>query len=110
MTNPEIPAVTDALKTSKLVEQLGKEVKGVIVTRKSNSKTEMPISNIKDMLELPIIGVVPEDQKIKSALVMKDAVIHTHPYSKSAIAYKKIAAKIAGVQYREPSLWNRMFG
>src|SRR3989344_2573014 len=110
VTNPEIPAVTDALKTSKLVEQLGKEVKGVIVTRKSNSKTEMPISNIKDMLELPIIGVVPEDQKIKSALVMKDAVIHTHPYSKSAIAYKKIAAKIAGVQYREPSLWNRMFG
>ena len=110
VTNPEIPAVTDALKTSKLVEQLGKQVKGVIVTRKSNSKTEMPISNIKDMLELPIIGVVPEDQKIKSALVMKDAVIHTHPYSKSAIAYKRIAAKIAGVQYREPSLWNKMFG
>ena len=32
VTNPEIPAVTDALKTSKLVEELGKQVKGIIVT------------------------------------------------------------------------------
>ena len=110
VTNPEIPAVTDALKTAKLVEQLGKQVKGIIVTRVSGSKTEMPIQNIRDMLELPILGVIPEDEKIKISQVMKNAVIHTHPNSKSARAYKRIAAKIAGVNYQEPSLWERMFG
>ncbi len=96
VTNPEIPAVTDALKTAKLVEQLGKEVRGVIVTRKRSNKTEMPIANVRDMLELPILGVVPEDKHTQHALVLKDALIHTHPRSRASLAYKQIAAKIIG--------------
>src|SRR3989338_9128638 len=58
VTNPEITAITDALKTYKVIESLGKEVTGVIVTRHRNLKTEMPIENVADMLELPIIGVI----------------------------------------------------
>lgn len=111
VTNPEIPAVTDALKTSKLVEQLGKEVKGVIVTRVDGSRTQMPISNIKDMLELPIIGVVPEDKNVSKSLVLKDALVHTFPRSKAARAYMKIAAKIIGKDdYEEKGFWGRLFG
>jgi len=96
VTNPEIPAVTDALKTSKVIEELGKEVRGVIVTRVKGLKTEMPIKNIKDMLELPILGVIPEDKNMQTALVMKDAIVHTHPKSKAARAYREIAARIIG--------------
>lgn len=112
VTNPEIPAVTDALKTSKLIEELGKEVRGVIVTRTRGEKTEMPLANIRDMLELPIIGVIPEDRKMQAALVMKDAIVHTHPNGKAARAYKKLAAKIAGdINYKdESSFFERLFG
>lgn len=110
VTNPEMPAVTDALKTSKLIEQMGKKVRGVIVTRVSGLKSEMPIGNIEEMLELPILGVVPEDDKVKEAIVMKDALIHTHPKSRAARAYKKIAARIAGINYKEKSWFDRVFG
>ncbi len=96
VTNPEIPAVTDAVKTSKLAEQMRKKIIGVIVTRVQNTKTEMPISNISEMLELPIIGIIPEDQKIKQSLVMKDSIVHTFPKSKAAIEYKKTAARLIG--------------
>ncbi len=111
VTNPEIPAVTDALKTSKLIEQLGKEVKGVIVTRVRGRKTEMPVENIRDMLELPILGVVPEDGNMQSSLVMKDALLHTHPKSRASRAYRRIAAKIIGkTDYKENiSLFERLF-
>lgn len=109
VTNPEIPAVTDALKTAKLAEELGKNVMGVIVTRVKNAKTEMPLSNIREMLDLPVLGVIPEDRNMQVALSQKDALIHTHPSSKASIAYKKIAAKLAGVSYTEPSLLVRMF-
>lgn len=102
VTNPEIPAVTDALKTSKVIEQLGKNVKGVIVNRVKGLKTEMPIKNIRDMLELPVLGVVPEDKNMQKALLMKNALIHTHPRSKAARAYREIAARIIGNgSYRE---------
>ncbi|HLC31178.1 MAG TPA: cell division ATPase MinD [Candidatus Nanoarchaeia archaeon] len=112
VTNPEIPAVTDALKTSKVIEQMGKPITGVIVTRMRNNKSEMPLANIQEMLELPILGVVPEDDKMQSALVLKDAILHTHPKSKSSRAYRKIAAKIIGkVDYKDPlSFWERLFG
>lgn len=109
VTNPEIPAVTDALKASKVIEQMGKKIRGVIVTRVRGSKNEMPIANIKEMLELPILGVIPEDEKVQEALMMKDALIHTHPRSRAARAYKKIAAKIAGVSYKEQSWFARLF-
>ena len=111
VTNPEIPAVTDALKTSKLIEQLGKEVKGVIVTRVRGRKTEMPVENIRDMLELPILGVIPEDGNMQNSLVMKDAILHTHPKSRASRAYRRIAAKIIGKNdYKENlSLFERLF-
>jgi len=112
VTNPEIPAVTDALKISKLIEQMGKSVKGVIVTKVKNSKTEMPISNISEMLELPILGIVPHDDKFQASLVMKDAIIHTYPKSKASREYKRIAANIIGHNsYKEKfSLFDRFFG
>lgn len=112
VTNPEIPAVTDALKASKVIEQLGKSVKGVIVTRVKGNKTEMPISNVRDMLELPIMGVIPEDKNMQSSLVMKDAIVHTHPKSKASRAYKGIAARIIGLNnYKEnDTIFDRLFG
>ena len=112
VTNPEIPAVTDALKTSKIIEEMGKEVRGVIVTRVRNTKTEMPIANVRDMLELPILGVIPEDKNMQTALVMKDAIMHTHPRSKASRAYRVIAARIIGnTSYKEDyTILERLFG
>ncbi len=109
VTNPEIPAVTDALKTAKLAEELGKHVLGVVVTRVRGSRTEMPLGNIQEMLDLPILAVIPEDKNMQYALAQKDALFHVRPSSKAALAYKKLAAKIAGVNYNEPSLFARMF-
>lgn len=112
VTNPEIPAVTDALKTARLADDLGKNVKGVIVTRMGKCKAEMSLESIQDMLELPLLGVVPEDNAAPESLMKKDALLHTHPRSKAARAYKKIAAKICGNNnYRDSlSFWERLFG
>ena len=112
VTNPEIPAVTDALKASKVIEQMGKSVKGVVITRVKGGKYEMPISNVRDMLELPILGIVPEDKNVQISTVMKDALIHTHPKSKASRAYRQIAARLIGMNdYKEnTSMWNKVFG
>ena len=93
------------MKTTKLIEQLGKgkDILGVIVTRVSGAGNEMPIHNVKDMLELPILGVVPEDKNVRTSVVRKDALVHTHSRSKASKAYRKIAAKLIGKDdYVEP--------
>ncbi len=101
VTNPEMPAVTDSLKAIKIAREMGKEVKGVIVTRHRDQSYEMPLSSIKSMLETQIIGVIPEDKSVKEALNKRDAVVHTHPKSKVSKKYKDIAVKIVGSPVKE---------
>ena len=96
VTNPEMPAVTDALKAVKVAREKGKEVNGVVVTRHKNARYEMPLSSIKSMLESQIIGVVPEDKAVKEALNLRDAVVHTHPRSRVSRKYLEIARKVSG--------------
>ncbi len=99
VSNPEIPAITDALKTIKLAQQMKKPIVGVIMTRVRKNSTELQPDTVREMLEVPIIGMVPEDSLVQEALSMKDAIVHTHPKSKAARAYKEIAALMMGVKY-----------
>jgi len=101
VTNPEMPAVTDALKAVKVARGMGKEVNGVIVTRHQNAKYEMPLSSIKSMLETQIIGVIPEDKAVKEALNLRDAVVHTHPRNKVSKKYLEISRKVNGEEIEE---------
>jgi septum site-determining protein MinD len=112
VTNPEMPAITDALKTIKLAEEKKKNIHGVIITRVRKNKSELGPEIVKDMLEVPILGMIPEDIKIQESLRLKDAIIHTHPKSKPSRAYKEIAAKIIGIDYDskidKPTFWERI--
>ncbi|MEM4244898.1 MAG: cell division ATPase MinD [Candidatus Nanoarchaeia archaeon] len=101
VTNPEMPAITDALKTIKLSEELGKKVLGVVLTRTKPNNMDVAIKNIETMLEKPILGIIPEDKSVREALVRRDAVVYTHPKSGAAVAYKKLAANLIGQEYSE---------
>ncbi len=99
VTNPEIAAITDALKAIKVAEEMEKPVIGVIVTRVRKDDIEMQPENVKEMLETPVLGMVPEDKAIRKALNLRDAVVHTHPKSDPARAYKEIAARLLNIDY-----------
>ena len=99
VTNPEMPAITDALKAIKTAQKNKKKIIGVIVTRVKKNNIEIGADTVKDMLEVPILGMVPEDVCVAESLNIKDAVVHTHPKSRPARAYKEIAAKIIGADY-----------
>jgi len=111
VTNPEMPAVTDALKAVKVAREMGKDVNGVIVTRHVGAKYEMPLSSIRSMLETQIIGVIPEDKAVKEALNLRDAVCHTHPRSKVSRKYLEIARSVNGDEaVEEKTFFEKIFG
>jgi septum site-determining protein MinD len=66
----------------------------------------MPFQNVKDMLELPVLGIIPEDNAVRKSNIMKNAVVHTHPKSKASRAYKEVAAKLIGKQYVKEEFWH----
>lgn len=96
ITQAEMPAVTDALKAARLAQQLNKKIKGFIITRFKGKRTEMKIENIKDLLEAPLLGVIPEDKNMQKALFLKNPIIQTHPRSRASNSYLKIARKLTG--------------
>ncbi len=97
ITNPEMPAITDALKAVKLAEQMKKPVIGAIITKVRKDKIEMSPETVKEMLEVPIIGMVPYDLDISRALNSRDAAVNVFPKGKSSRAYKEIASKLVDV-------------
>lgn len=101
ITNPEMPAVADALKTIKLAEEMNKKILGVVLTKTRNDHFELSISNIESLLERPIIAIVPEDDAVKEALARKESVIYTSPKSQAAISYKKLASLLINRDYKE---------
>ncbi|MBI2107258.1 P-loop NTPase [Candidatus Woesearchaeota archaeon] len=103
VTNPELPAVTDALKTIKVVQEFNKKVIGVILARTQNNEIDLSIKNIESLLDKPVISIIPEDKSIRKSLLLRDPVVYTHPKSESAIAYKKLAAYLLGKNYEEVS-------
>lgn len=99
VTNPEMPAITDALKTVKIAQEMKKPITGVIITKVRKDEIEMHPDVVKEMLEVPVLGMVPYDLAVSESLNMRDAVVHTHPKSAPARAYKEIASRILNIPY-----------
>ncbi|NCN51583.1 AAA family ATPase [archaeon] len=99
VSNPEMPAITDALKTIKVAEGIKKPIKGIIITRVRKNDYELSPETVKEMLEIPILGMIPEDILVQDALRKKNPLVWVHPKSKSARAYKEIAAGILEIEY-----------
>ncbi len=109
VTNPEMPAITDALKAVKLAEQLKKPIMGVIVTRVRKDKIELSPDIVKEMLEIPVLGMVPEDEFVRKSIKIKNPVVHLYPKSSASRAYKEIAARIVGAEYDSSKDRERIF-
>ena len=110
VTTPELPAVTDALKAIKLGEQLGAKIAGVVVNKVSGKSHEMKIHEVEEMLGKDVIAVIPEDKNVIKSVVMKNALVYTHPKSKASRAYKKLAARLIGKEDYQSGFWERLFG
>jgi cell division ATPase MinD len=110
VTNAEMPAVTDALKTIKVAKKLKANVAGIIVTRRKN-KNQMTMKSVSYLLEHPILGVVPEDESVPESIMLRDILVNIKPRSKAAKSYKRIAAKLVGEKVPvEAGFFARLFG
>ncbi|MBS3134619.1 cell division ATPase MinD [Candidatus Woesearchaeota archaeon] len=102
LTNPELPAVVDALKTIKLAESMKKSVSGIVLVK--DRKNSMSIRSIEKILNKPVISIIPYDEKINNAVFQKELVSELYPYSKVSTGYRKLAAYVTGKKYKEDSM------
>lgn len=111
VTNPELPAVTDALKAIKLAEQVGTKVTGVVVNRRAGRAHEMTNTEIKNLLDTEILAEIPEDLAVQESIAKRMPVVNHKPNSKASNEIKKLAARLVGeeISIKQP-LRQRLFG
>jgi len=103
VTNPEIPAVTDAIKMVKFARDMKKNVLGIVVNRRKH-KFDMRNEEIEELCETSVIGTIPEDHQVKRSIYEKTPVVQYKPLSRSSIEFRRLAANIVGREYSKPKL------
>ncbi len=101
VVNPELSSLTDALKTKTLTELLGKQVEGVIMNRTELEKTEINRNKVQELLGAQVIEMIPEDANVRRSAAFKTPVVIKNPVSPASIAFRRLAAKIAGEKFIE---------
>ena len=103
VTNPQLPAVTDALKAIKVAEEEGTKVVGVVLNKIKGRSAELSVSDVEALLGYPVISQVPHDDTMVESLAAKMPIVAYAPNAKSSIEIKKLAAALVGVDYKPPS-------
>jgi septum site-determining protein MinD len=97
--NPELSSMIDALKTKILTELIGGKVKGFILNRATFENTEVSIKKIQEVLDLDILGLIPEDPNVRRSAAYRQPIIIRYPDSPASIEIRKIAAQITGLEF-----------
>ena len=102
VTNPELPAVLDALKASKLAEQMGVGVRGCVVNRVERKRHELTLNEIESLVDMDVLAVIPEDRAVKEAIAKRIPVLLYKPNSRVSIAIINLARKLVGLPEKVP--------
>jgi septum site-determining protein MinD len=108
VTNPNLPAVTDALKTVNIAEEAGTEVTGVVLNMVKDHDSELSTEEVESMIGYKVLMEIPDHEKVQEALAAKKPVVHHDPDHHVSERFKKVAADVHGLEY-EPKLQEEGF-
>ncbi len=104
VVNPELSSIVDAMKTKILTEVVGGHVHGAIVNRATPESMGTISQKMEKVLGTRVIGMIPEDPNVRRSASAKTPVVLRYPASGSSIAFKKIAADLAGITYDKKTM------
>lgn len=107
VTNPEVPAITDAIRLIEVASRSGVTLRGVVLNRVRGEKYELSLSEVESVFDVPVIASIPEDARVRESIAFGEPIVSHSPYSPAALAFKKLAAGLVGREYRV-GLWERI--
>ena len=104
VTTPDIPSVTDIVKGKDLAEKLKLKSLGLVLNRVRNKKFELKQTEIAQLTGLPILEMIPEDEKVLESLSLKTPMVSYKPNSRVSQSYFRIASSLTGQFYQPPKM------
>ncbi|MBU4201842.1 MAG: cell division ATPase MinD [Candidatus Altiarchaeales archaeon] len=98
VTHPELPTISDALRTKTIAEKYGKDVIGIVLNR-VNRKDDLNKDNVSSFFELPVIGAIPDDPVVRKSIEAKNPVVLSHPNHRVSQEVRRVSSHILGKKY-----------
>ena len=95
VTNPELPTLSDALRTRELARRYEKRFIGAVLNRVKAEDIKKK-GNVSNFLDLPVIGMLCEDYRVKESINSKTPITISHPEAWNSVEFRNIALKILG--------------
>jgi len=80
---------------------LGRTVEGAILNRAALEKTEINRNKVSELLGVKVLEMIPEDSNVRLSAAFKMPVVLKAPTSPASIAFKRLAAQLAGEPFIE---------
>lgn len=103
VTNPDLPSVTDALKTASIAEDSGTHILGTVLNKHSGKHHELTPEEVEEMVGHPVVSVMPEHDVLKQSLTKKTTVLDHDPEHHISHKFRGVAADLAGIDYEIPN-------
>lgn len=91
------------MKVSIVLRKAGLAVLGFVLNRYGRSENDIPPDAAEEVMEVPLLVVIPEDPKVREATLEGVPVVEYAPDSEGARAFMKLAeevSRIAGFKAR----------
>lgn len=109
VTNPEITALTDALRLIKVAENLKKNIIGVVLNRVGRSRNEIKKNEVERFLGYEVLVEIPEDKWVLRSIEERVPLVYLNPNCRASIEIMNLAYAILGTSYRiKPSILSRI--
>ncbi len=106
VVTPDHVTMSNSLKSIKMARERGIDFYGVIINKSHDKSFELSVKDIEQILELPVLAVIPYDREVLRAL-SKFIPYTTHmPRNQGSIEYMKLAGSLSGVKYKTFSIKN----
>lgn len=118
ITNPELPAITDAIKTIEVIDSYKKRILGVVVNKIKGKEWEIGTRDIEAMCGYPVISEIPYDEAVPESISNKTPVTMWRMDSPASIALMELAGRISGkktagsfeeAHYRRPGIFRKIW-
>lgn len=111
VTHPNLSAVSDIHRCSKVAEGMNKKVLGVVVNCRKNMRHELSDEEIERMTEISVIAEIPYDLDVERSMAASLPLEIYNINSKVNQSFYKICSLITGTKFEKPKgIIERIFG
>jgi septum site-determining protein MinD len=110
VTNPEVPAVVDALRAKTLAEKNNRTVLGVVLNKSRGDKFELAEKEIEEIMEMPVIANIPYSKRVREAIALKQPVVTHSPHSSATLEINKLSHMLLGQEPPTYGFFTRLRG